>query len=233
MKFTSLLLIPDDQQWQLVALQHESIADQLTIDWPVAGDRDQLQHIQNLKTTLQNWGYQNQPAVIALPDAWCICSHLTGNHSKQSRQNVLYHFEARWPLAIEDVVADYLPGKDDTLGVCATIKQLKPIIDAVEELDLNLQAICPKAILALQHYLATNDSTSINQAVWANGKAYHWFNIADRKPTRWTWLAPDEKSLVLQAKSQHLAGVADQHVQLLDFPQAITDQIKALPEPSK
>ncbi|MAX25863.1 MAG: hypothetical protein CMJ19_15290, partial [Phycisphaeraceae bacterium] len=169
MKFDTLLLIPDDQQWQWVALHHETATEQLTSNWPVLDQPGRTQQIQNLKTTLTNWGYARQPVIIALPDHWCLSASIAGNRLKSARQNTLFDFEANWPISLEDVVADYLPGKETTLGVCTPLHKLYPVITAIEGLDLNLQVICPKAMLALQNRIATSNPPANHDTVWANG----------------------------------------------------------------
>ncbi|MFG0250498.1 MAG: hypothetical protein ACF8OB_16555 [Phycisphaeraceae bacterium JB051] len=230
MKFDTLLLIPDDDHWQWVALNHESVSQQLTSNWPVLDQPGRTQQIQNIQTTLTNWGYARQPVVIALPDHWCLSASLAGNRLKSARQNTLFDFEAHWPISLEDVVVDYLPGKDTTLGVCTPLRKLSPVITAIESLNLNLQSICPKAMLALQNRITTANPPAHHDTAWANGKAYHWFCIADSKPTHWQWLDRSEKALVLQAQTQHLVDASNRELHLLDLPEADTFKLKALSE---
>lgn len=232
MKMDAILLMLGDDQWQLMAIYHDTVAQEMISNWPQADDRAKAQQIQNLQITLQNWGYEQQPVIIGVPDTWCLCTTRQGDGFKSNRQNVLYDFEAQWPVAMEEVVADYLPGKQATLGVCVPLKKLSPVMQALEPLQLNLQAICPKALLALQQQPLTGNSPATRQTIWANtnGQAYHWFTLLDHKPVRWQWLPPSEKALVLQAQSLALNGVVDMQINAFDLPQPITEQLKALPQ---
>jgi hypothetical protein len=229
MKMDALLLMLGDDQWQLMAIHHESVAQEMISNWPQADERAKTQQIQNLQNTLQNWGYEQQPVIIGVPDSWCLCATRQGDGFKPNRQNVLYDFEAQWPVAMEEVVADYLPGKQATLGVCVPLKRLSPVMQALEPLHLNLRAICPKALLALQQQTVGSHNAS-HQTIWANGQAYHWFTVQDHKPISWQWLPPNEKALVLQAQSLALNGIHDLQVNAIDLPEPLTEQLKALPQ---
>jgi len=230
MKIDALVLQLNDDQWQLFAMQQETVLEKVTSSWPQVDERTKAQQIQNLKTTLTNWGVLQHPTVIIVPDHWCLSSTLTADVNKRQRQNVLFDFEASWPLSIEEVVADYLPGKQSALGVCAELKKLKPIMQAIDELNLNINAICPKALLALQQHLTASNDTSANQYIWADDNAYHWFTVEDRKPAHWQWLSANTKALVLQAQTLALTDNSDLHLKTLDLPLEVANQLKALPQ---
>lgn len=230
MKIDSLVLILDDAQWQLKAMGHETVLKEVTCDWPQSSDLDRTQQIQNLQTTLQNWGYAKQPVVMIVPDHWCLCATQAGKTQHKNRQNVLYDFEVNWPIALEDLVADYLSGRETALGVCTEQHRLKPVIEVITKLNLNLQAICPKAMLALQHHLATTTQNTANHTIWANGNAYHWFTLEDRKPVSWHWLSPSQEALVLQAQSLYLTEKKPLQIQLLDMPQNVQKELEKLPQ---
>lgn len=228
MKLDTLLLQLGDAHWRMSAIYQQSIVQEITCNWPSAGERERPQLIQNLQTTLGNWQYGQQPVIITVPDHWCICSTHNHDATRQSRQNVLYAFEARWPVAIEDVVADYLPGKGATLGVCVELSRMSPVMTAIEKLDLNIAAISPKALMSLQQLQSVTTDTSEHHAILANCKAKHWFILKDKKPIGWQWLDCDEKHLFLQAQTHALAGIKNMNIRTSGLPDATIKRIVQL-----
>ena len=228
MKIDALLLILDDEHWQMSGLCQQQVVQETTSNWPSATQRDHPQLIQNLQTTLSNWQYTNQPVIITLPDHWCICTTQNQDLSRQSRQNVLYAFEAKWPVAIEDVVADYLSTKDTTLGVCVELNRLSQIINALEPLQLNISAICPKSLIVLQQLQSISPDALEHHTVLANGKANNWFSFRDRKPIAWKWLDKDVKNLLLQTQTLCMSGQNNLHIKTAGVAETTISQLKAM-----
>src|SRR5688572_27703816 len=81
-------------------------------------------------------GYRGEPVLLAIPSAWCFAASIstTDLPSRRDRGARLFRLEERLPLAAEEFVADFIDSGPRSLGVCARLDQLRPVVEALESL---------------------------------------------------------------------------------------------------
>lgn len=92
-------------------------------------------------------------AVFAVPSNWCYSATIrTDNLPRGNRhRGLLYRLEEKLPMAVEEVTADFLVDKEKAWGVCLQTALLARWVQAFEDAGIAVEAICPTALLALQH----------------------------------------------------------------------------------
>lgn len=105
------------------------------------------------RQTLDSLGYRGLSVLLAIPSRWCLAALIdtAGLPRKARRQAMIYRLEEKLPLAAESFTADFIEHDVDlALGVAVDTQHLRPLIDALEERGIAVEAVCPDALLAFQ-----------------------------------------------------------------------------------
>jgi hypothetical protein len=153
---------------------------------------------------LKSAGHRGESILLALPSAQCLAAPIAtaGLPAKDRRRAMAYRLEEKLPIAAEDVVADFIPAPADSpcaFGVCTRTAGLAPTIDALEAAGVAIAAICPAALLALQHLTESNPTAAAADAIlWPTADdQLELFLLQHARPHGWYVLPNDPKDLLL------------------------------------
>lgn len=138
--------------------------------------------------------------VLAISSRDCLCARIDSEDLSRSgrRQAMAYRLEEHVPISAEQLVADYVISPSGTLGVCAIVDQLQPIIDALEAAGLEVRHVCPAALLAgaqlvaqypqadavLIHSKPSEGEEQHDLLLLSNGRVHTWRWFSDRGSLR-------------------------------------------------
>ncbi len=139
-----------------------------------------------VRRSLDRLGYRRQGILLAIPSAWCLAAtiDLSGLDARENRA-MLFRLEEQLPLAAEEVVADFIVRSERAMGVAARVRELQPLVDALEAAGIAIESIAPAALLAAQNSRAggaimlINEGPGVNVLAMRDGKAVHWSLVAD------------------------------------------------------
>jgi len=165
-----------------------------SIDVPISPGADAVAIAGAVAAALRGGGYRGQGVVLAPSSETCLCASVktAGLPPKNRRRAMAYRLEEKLPIAVEDVVADFVPqdvaDDDVTLGVCAQKRPLAEIVDALEAAGVAVAAICPAALLSLQAVLDEGTKERLDAVVWPNdrGGGLELFTLRNGRPGSWS-----------------------------------------------
>lgn len=180
-------LAPEGPSFTDVAIPEDSTAEQ-TAD-AIAGAMSTL-------------GHAGQAVVLAVPSAWCMAASIsTADLPKQDRKALVFRFEEKLPLPVENVVADFVPSDAGALGVCVRLDQVKPLVDALEARHAPVQSVTPALLLAAQDLRASQKGMAAAPAqllvIGEDGYA-NLLAILDGKLGAWSFVPATPPALKLQ-----------------------------------
>lgn len=175
-----------------------------------------------LAAALRAGGYVGRAIVLALPAEVCLCARIaTGDLPARHRgQAMLYRLEERLPVSAEDVLADFIPaGPASALGVCVQRRTAQTLLATLAKAGVTkIAAICPRSLLALQHYLEAGNAAErpvpdglAEMVLWADGLQLEVFLLGsgDGALLSWAVMPHDAHDLALHLDMQSLAGDRD------------------------
>jgi hypothetical protein len=176
--------------------------------------------------------------VLALPSDWCLCAavRLDDLPARNSRRAMVYRLEEKLPLSAEDVVADFLPAPAGSaaLGVCVDKRTLAPLVQALEQRGVAVEAVCPASLLVLQHLLTDPGAPPAVRVAdviaWAaEDGSLELFTLRGGTVQSWILLPDDPKDLLL-----HLGLVPhdgpELNVVAIGLGKRLLDALAALPK---
>ncbi len=206
MKSGPWIIIAGDNTWKVGGPDDRSRPDSLTTV-PVSAEGEPPDAFaQKLGAALAARSYGGEPVTLTLPSHWCLPAtiSLDGLPRKNRRHFMVYRFEERIPLAVEEVAVEFIsPDGSSTaaLGVAAQIKPIQPLVDAIERAGINLAAIAPISMLALQSLLGTSRAERCDAVAWGTDGKAELFILAGGRPSAWyvTGTAPHDLALYICA----------------------------------
>lgn len=209
MAWEATTLLVGDHAWQL-GLQDKGQVRLESIDLPEQATPQTI--AQAMREALAGHGYSGRPLVLAIPSTWCLTAPVAVQDlpraARPRRKTLLYRFEDALPLAAEQLVADFLPAParaarlgTDALGVAAALERLEPLVQALEDAGLAIEAITPTALLAL----AGHDQPQADLVLWGDGQdQLELLGHENGWPTRWQHLPADPRLVMPQLRQQIL-----------------------------
>lgn len=154
-----------------------------------------------IKHQLQLLGYDDQPVLLALPSSWCLCATIQTEGIKRGDRHRAgaFRLEEHLPISAEEIIADFTDiSRDQSLGVCCELEPLKKIVDAFCSLDIQIQHICPAALLAASLLSRVHPEAEMvligTQTRMPQGDLsvqYDLIEINNERIRSWSWLAED------------------------------------------
>lgn len=202
----------------------------------------------NLDTSQDYSDEQQQPSkrtgsgtcVLGVPSSWCLCGTVTVPEltPRQQRTAMLYALEEKLPVPAEDVVADFVVAGDKALGIAVEIDRLRGLVNALEDQGIAVDAICPTALLALQH-LYENNGSDASTIAWRDPDGLNLFEFdAEGRLEHWRWFANSgdafdslaelsdaEKKFITQNQDGAASAELIQTTDLLEAASLMADQI--------
>lgn len=153
---------------------------------------------------LHEEGYDGSGVLLGLPSDACLSAmiSLQGLPRKNRREAMLYRLEEQLPLAIEDIDADFLIVGEQALGVCVVTNRIKPLIESLETAGINVQHLCPTALLASQS-LWNLTPLQADVLLWHNGDTTDLIRINASGATAWTLVSSEIDNLLVHLR--HIA----------------------------
>ncbi len=150
-----------------------------------SADTEQL--AQAIASQMQDLGYDGSPVLLALPSNRVMAAPVTIDDlpKRERRDAVFYRLEESIPLPAEDYAADFVENGRTALGVCADVRRLKPLIDALENVGVIVELICPTALVAAQGAASTPDAEKDSLQVWQEPYSCDLVQIHGGLPVRW------------------------------------------------
>jgi hypothetical protein len=98
---------------------------------------------------LRQLGYRGEGAMLALPSGNCLCAGVSDHGLKTIAREkpLLFRLEEQLPLALEDVVTDFIPCDGGAFGVAVPVDTIKSLIETLEAQRIAITNICPAALL--------------------------------------------------------------------------------------
>lgn len=157
-----------------------------------------------VRDLLAEWGLAGRPVVLALGSSWCLSATISTEELERGgrRRAMGFRLEEHLPISAEEFVAQFIEaGNGEALGVCGEVAKLKAIIDAFEQVHIEVRYICPAALLAAAHALAQQaevDAVLIGprggsgeESHAGTSGGYDLVELRQGKPARWWWTADD------------------------------------------
>jgi hypothetical protein len=192
-----------DDGWWVVGV-HESEARASPIAPAAPEDAAIESRAGAIRQQLADWGYADQPIVLALPSSWCLCATISTDDLARGRRRraMAFRLEEHLPISAEEMVADYFSTvRGEALGVCGELVKLRTITGALEAGGIRVRHICPAAFLAAA-YAADQRGKIDGVLIYGIGgegrrsaAGYDLVELREGKPIRWWWLAQDEAAL--------------------------------------
>ncbi len=184
--------------WQIAAQTDSDRCWHEAVEVPTDTPPEQV--AQHLAQALAQNGYDGRGVVLAIPSGLCLCATISTEDlpRKNIRQAMIYRLEEKLPIAAEDAATDFVVGENLALGVCVQTAALAPIVEALEEHEVDIEVICPTAMLAVQHKI-TKPAEAYDTVLWHHDQDLELFMIAGTTPVAWHLLADyDGNDLALQ-----------------------------------
>jgi len=99
--------------------------------------------------SLHSLDYRGEETLLALHSRMCLCAHVeTRGLRTRNREAVLqFRLEEQLPLALEEMVTDFVAGDTKALGIGVPADVLEPTVEALESAGIPITTICPTSLL--------------------------------------------------------------------------------------
>lgn len=160
----SFVVFIDNCRWQVARATQEQVALREVDASQDAGA--------GVRDALRELGYVKGGLCLALPSnmvfaAKVDCCQLPPRTPR--RAGMLCLLEEQLPLDIESMTADFLPSADECcLGVAVESPAVQKIVQTLESAGLEVQSICPAAMLAVWELCRDGRSSQYALVVWQN-----------------------------------------------------------------
>ncbi len=142
---------------------------------------------QALASALRDRNHTGSPVLLALPANRIMVAPVRTDDLPRRDHHAAarYRLEESMPIAAEHYAADLIQAKDNTLGVCTDVDQLKPWLEAFEQADISIDCICPTDLIAMQLALAEQQNAEDHIAICPDGSRINVFLIRNQRPICW------------------------------------------------
>ncbi len=147
-------------------------------------------HDDSVQPNVANHPKMNIGVVLGIPSSWCLCGTVDVSDlpPRQRRNAMLFALEEKLPVTAESVVADFVVAGKTALGIATDVQRLRELVDAFEHCGIYIDAICPTALLALQHLLK-KESIQATRIVWRDAEGLNLFEFdSGGWLAHWRWL---------------------------------------------
>ncbi len=199
------------------------------IDVPAASG-ERFTEVTELKRILSDQGYRGETVVLALPSRWCMWARIAtdGLPARNRRRAMTYRLEEQVPVSAEEVAADFLLTDGTACAVCAPLRLIKPLVEALRNVGIAVEAICPAALLALQQRAGSGEPFDAGAYLWGNGSQLDLFLLESQTPVEWYHLPDETHAVVLRISKTTRAGQAPLRVEAIDVTPLLCDELSKL-----
>jgi type II secretory pathway component PulL len=182
---------------------------------------------------MRDHGYDGGGIMLGLPSEQCLSAAVElSSADVRDRNALMYELEEKLPLSLEDLVADFVVTNRHSktaLGVAVATQEVASFVNDLERAGVIVQSISPVSLLALQHILVDQPSTS-GVVLWKNGTHLEAFTIRDGQPIDWRILLADAKVLKRELRIVAMSSGARPRVQCCQRSSELIAQLEPLSE---
>lgn len=179
---------PTESVWRLGSLTPDGpVIECVTIE----GNQDAASIANKLAHAMQGEGYHGEPIILGLPTSMCMIASMpyrsqgTSTARKCSRSAWIYKLEERLPVAAEDVVADFIWGRQTVTGIAVLEDTLRPLTESLTSAGICIRGIVPIGLLALAHRAEEVKRQQLDAILWQSGEGLEVVRLQDTEPTGW------------------------------------------------
>jgi hypothetical protein len=142
---------------------------------------------------LRKLGYADEGVMLGLPSHWCLCATVstTGLGNRARHAALAFRLEEQFPVTIEELTVDFIPGDDSCLGVAVETNKAGALVESLESQDISVVSICPTALLSAQQ--AAVEGTDL-VLVYLDDRI-DWISIRQGRISEWSLLAAQSDAL--------------------------------------
>jgi len=203
MSATAYILLIGDENWQLGCCAGEEvvwteIAPEAEADEGV--DQDQSSQLTRRARAVAEALDQQNPGggrrlILALPTSWCLSATISIEDlpRRDRRQAMTYRLEEQLPVSAEAIVSDFITLGNAALGVAVETNRLQNLVAALEQEGVDVEAVVPGALLALQGWLESSsaDAKTADVISWQHNGGIDLWQLKRDRPVRWHNIAAD------------------------------------------
>ncbi len=152
--------------------------------------------------SLKKMEYRGQNVLLALPSRLCMCAPVdeAGLRPRSRLATLRFRLEEQFPLALEEFVADFIPGNGTSLGVAIEVEVIEPILRAFEEEQIDIISLCPVALLIAKAVCARQDDDAIDAVLCVTDGHLNWIELARGSVQNWAFLAMSVAAIDMQLR---------------------------------
>jgi hypothetical protein len=141
-------ILVEGRPWRIIRHGFESDVFEVAVP-ETAGAVDTAK---SLAARLRQEGHRGEEVLLGLDAGSCLVGEVSGSRlpRRPERSVIIYEFEASLPVAAEEIVADFVIGQQQVLGVAARLDYLKPLLEALQAEAVGIRTIAPWPLLAFQ-----------------------------------------------------------------------------------
>ncbi|MCX5647498.1 MAG: type II secretion system protein GspL [Planctomycetota bacterium] len=177
----------------------------------VAATEDEANVGQAVAESLKELGYQGQAICLGLPAEMVLAAEIdaSGLPRRNRRSAMVYRLEELVPCEAERLTADFLalPG-GRAFAAAVETDRVRAILDRLAPAGVEVGAVCPTALLALQEAVAPRQDPC-EYVLVAGPQAVNVFRMSDGRPTAWYTAPPQAPELVRLFQADLLARPAE------------------------
>ncbi len=150
-----------------------------------------------VRAAMHDLGYRGGAVGLALPSRMVYAARISAADLPRShrRNTMLCLLEEQLPLDIERITVGFLPqAGEQLLGVAVESAPVKALADRLQAAGIEVQAICPAALLALWQTVAQSHADDYVVIAWADGADV--FRIKQGVPAAWYTIAADPRDVL-------------------------------------
>ncbi len=228
MAATTFTIFAHEETWK-IGIAGVSADAARVIDVPAAAGELSTQ-VTEVRRILSDQGYRGEGVVLALPSRWCMWARIAtdGLPARNRRQAIVYRLEEQIPLSAEEVAADFLLAGGMASAVCASIRLINPLVEALQNAGIAVEAICPAALLALQQRAGSGEPFDAGAYLWGDGGELDLFFVEGAMPVEWYHLPEEADAIALRITKAMDAGQTPFRLELIQVVPLLGDELSKL-----
>jgi hypothetical protein len=160
-----------------------------------------------IANALKKQGYHGEGIMLALPSCLCLCATVDSQGLRKGTRDkgLLFRLEEQLPLAMEEYVADFIPGDHREVGVAVALHAVAPLVEGIENEGIVINSISPTALLIADGICRHMEDQKKLQAILCllHGKL-DVLMMQDERVTGWHVIEPSLKNVQLHSRYANL-----------------------------
>jgi hypothetical protein len=191
-KRPAFLLTYDKSSWTIFCKCQCQQADEIQIrQVPILQEQDAGEMFAKLAQCLIDLGYKGQGVCLGIPSEAVVTAQIdAGALPRKHRQETLaYRLEEQLPLEAERLTADFIFGSSASakaLGIAVSTKEIAELIEQLSHAGIEIEAICPLALLALSALCQMReDKNKSDYVLISSNSGVNVFRMSQGRPSTW------------------------------------------------